>query len=85
MGWPPPSPLPGPHSQAHQVQDGGQDPVHRAYLLSAEADHLHGFPHCLVVAPLLAVRGLGEKGLSTPPPPVPHFPALNAAPALLVR
>lgn len=54
-----------PRQQAHQVQDGSQDPAHRPHLLSAEADHLHGLHHRPVVAPLLALRGLGERGLST--------------------
>lgn len=75
-----------PRGQAHQVQNGGQDPVHRAHLLRAEADHPHGLGHRLVGTPLVVVRGLEEKGLSTParvqtlhlPPPWPPTPALNA-------
>ena len=57
-----------PHGQAHQVQDGSQDPAHRGHLLGTEADHPHGLHHCLVVALLVAVQDLGEKGLSFPGP-----------------
>lgn len=78
-GWtargqsPPPGVALGHHgpsapSRAHQVQNGGQDPAHGVHLLGTEADHPHGFHHCLVVAPLVTVQGLQTEGLSLPVP-----------------